>query len=67
MFEIEGIFAEKFYPDGQISRLKRTFKMQLNTEHGVMAFIEEQKPFYQIAIRDLTINEDKTEYFLGTK
>ena len=65
MFEISGVFDNKFYPNGQISRMKKAFKMHLNTEDGVVRFIEEQKPFSELSIKSLIDNQDKTEYFLG--
>lgn len=67
MFEISGIYAVKFYPNGSLSRYKKAFKMVLNTESGVMAFLDEQQPFEEIKIRDPETKEDFTEYFLGEK
>ena len=65
MFEISGVYAVKFYPDGSVSRMKKAFKMVVNTEHGVMAFLDEQKPFETILIRDPDTKKNLTEYFLG--
>jgi len=65
MFEIRGVFAEKFTAKGEVLRLKNTFVQYLNTEKGVMAFIDEMKPFVEISITDYTTKKDKTEYFLG--
>ena len=67
MFEISGIYAVKFYPDGSVSRMKKAFKMVVNTERGVMAFLDEQRPFESVQIRDPDTKEDQTEYFLGGK
>ena len=67
MFEISGVYAVKFYPDGSLSRSKRAFKMVVNTERGVMAFLDEQKPFESIQIKDPNTKEELTEYFLGGK
>ena len=65
MFEISGVYGIKFYPGGSLSRIKKAFKMVVNTEHGVMAFLDEQKPFDSVKIRDPETKEDLTEYFLG--
>ena len=67
MFEISGIYAVKFYPDGSVSRMKKAFKMVVNTERGVMAFLDEQRPFESVQIKDPDTKEDLTEYFLGPK
>ena len=67
MFEISGVYAVKFYPDGSVSRLKKTFKMVVNSERGVMAFYDEQRPFESITIRNPDTKVDVTEYFLGGK
>lgn len=67
MFEVSGIYAIKFYPDGSLSRYKKAFKTVLNTESGVMAFLDEQRPFESIQIKDPETKEDLTEYFLGEK
>ena len=67
MYEISGIYAVKFYPDGSVSRTKKVFKMVLNTESGVMAFLDEQKPFQDAQIKDVETGKDLTEYFLGEK
>lgn len=65
MYEISGVYAVKFYPDGSVSRNKKAFKMVVNTEQGVMAFYDEQRPFESIQIRDSNTRENFTEYFLG--
>jgi len=65
MFEISGVYAVKFYPDGSVSRMKKAFKMVVNTEHGVMAFLDEQRPFETIQIKDPDTKKDLTTYFLG--
>jgi len=67
MYEISGVYAVKFYPDGSLSRTKKTFKMIVNTEHGVMAFLDEQKPFLSVQIKNPDTKENFTEYFLGEK
>lgn len=67
MFEISGVYAVKFYPDGSLSRMKKAFKMVVNTERGVMAFLDEQRPFETVLIRDPDTKQDLTEYFLGEK
>lgn len=65
MFIIKGVYAVKFYPNGSVSRNKNSFTMPLNTEKGVMAFIDEQKPFESIQILNAETKEDLTKYFLG--
>lgn len=65
MFTIKGIYAVKFYPNGSVSRDKTAFKMTLNTESGVMAFLDEQKPFVEIKITNADTKEDVTKYFMG--
>ena len=67
MFEISGVYAIKFYPDGSLSRLKKAFKMIVNTERGVVAFLDEQRPFENVQIKNTDTKEDLTEYFLGEK
>jgi len=67
MYEISGIYAVKFYPDGSLSRNKRVFKMVVNSENGVMAFLDEQQPFESIVIKDPSTKEDLTEYFMGPR
>ena len=67
MYEISGVYGVKFYPDGSVSRLKKAFKMVVNSERGVMAFYDEQRPFESIKIRDPDTKVDMTEYFLGEK
>lgn len=63
MYELKGVFSEKFLPDGNVLRMKGLFTQYLNSEIGVIRFIQEQKPFSEIKITNL-IGEDKTEYFL---
>ena len=65
MFEINAILAEKFTPHGEVIRMKQVVKIYLNTEQGVMNFIDEQKPFVKIEIKDTVTKEDKTPFFLG--
>jgi len=65
MFTIKGIYGIKFYPDGSLSRDKRAFEMTLNSENGVMAFLDEQRPFLELKIVDATTKKDVTKYFLG--
>lgn len=67
MFEISGIYGIKFIIGGQIIRNKSTFRQFLNTEDGVMRFIDEMKPFDSITVKDTITKEDKTEYFLGPR
>ena len=67
MYEISGVYNVKFYPDGSVSRMKKAFKMVVNTEQGVMAFYDEQRPFESIAIKNPDTKADLTEYFLGVK
>lgn len=67
MYEISGTYAVKFYPDGSVSRNKKVFKMVVNTERGVMAFYDEQRPFESVMVRDYDTKKDLTEYFLGEK
>ncbi len=67
MFEITGVYDNKFITGGQVVRNKSAFKQHLNTEEGVMRFLEEMKPFVSVAVKDLEANKDATEYFLGAK
>lgn len=55
----------KFYPDGSISRTKKAFETTLNSENGVMAFLDEQRPFLELKIIDAMTKKDVTKYFLG--
>ena len=64
MFKIKGILKEKFHPDGFPLRLQNPFEVHLNTEEGVVRFINEQKPFKDINIKIENTNEDMTQYFL---
>lgn len=65
MYTIKGIYAMKFYPDGSISRTKKAFETTLNSENGVMAFLDEQRPFLELKIIDAMTKKDVTKYFLG--
>jgi len=65
MFKLEGVYAVKFYPNGSVSRSKYAFKMHLNSESGVMAFLDEQRPFLEVKITEIETREDKTDYFMG--
>jgi len=67
MYEISGIFGIKLRFDGSLSRNKHTFRTTVNTERGVMKFIDEEKPFESVKIINLATREDLTEYFLGPK
>ncbi len=67
MFEITGVYDSKFVNAGQSVRSKSTFKQYLNTEEGVMRFLDEMKPFVSVAVKDMDANKDVTEYFLGVK
>jgi len=67
MYEISGIFGIRLRFDGSLSRNKQTFKTRVNTERGVMVFVDEEKPFDTIKIINLETKEDLTEYFLGPK
>jgi len=64
MFEINGVLSEKFHPQGQIIRMKNSFKMHLNSDKGVVRFLREQRPFAALSIKEVGTDEDKTEYFL---
>jgi hypothetical protein len=64
MFEISGILVEKFHPQGQLLRMKNVFKTQLNTEAGVLRFLQEQQPFAELKIHNIIDNKDMTAYFL---
>lgn len=64
MYIIEGVFDMKWYPDGSVSRMKSAFTQPLNTEHGVIAFMKEQRPFFSIKITDTDTNKDVTVGFL---
>ncbi len=67
MFEITGVYDNKFITGGQVVRSKSAFKQHLNTEEGVMRFLDEMQPFASVAVKDLDVNKDVTEYFLGAK
>ncbi len=67
MFEITGVYGMKFITAGQAVRNKGTFKQYLNSEEGVMRFLDEMKPFESVVVKDLSNNTDMTEYFLGGK
>ena len=67
MFELTGVYGNKFMTGGQVVRGKSAFKQYLNSEEGVMRFIDEMQPFDTIIIKDMVTKEDKTEYFLGPK
>lgn len=64
MYEIKGIFKEKLGPEGHVIRFKNTFTQHLNTDVGVVRFIQEQKPFSELVVTDL-FGKDLTEYFLN--
>lgn len=63
MFEINGVFKEKFY-QGQVIRMKNSFKQSLNTKEGVIRFIEDNQPFDEITIRSIIDNKDVTDNFI---
>ena len=63
MFELKGVFAEKLTADGQLLRMKNLFTQNLNTEIGVIRFIQEQRPFAELEITT-AFGENRTEYFL---
>lgn len=65
MYTIKGVYGVKFYPNGSVSRNKTAFEMTLNSEGGVMAFLDEQKPFDTVKITKTETKEDLTSYFLG--
>lgn len=65
MYEITGVYGNKFITGGHVVRNKSAFKQHLNTEEGVMRFLDEMKPFESVAIKDLITFKDMTEYFLG--
>jgi len=67
MYEISGVFGIRLRFDGSLSRNKHTFRTTVNTERGVMEFVNEEKPFETIKIINLETKEDLTEYFLGPK
>ena len=67
MFEITGVYDNKFISAGQVVRNKSTFKQYLNTEEGVMRFLDEMKPFVSVVVKDVDADKDVTEYFLGEK
>jgi hypothetical protein len=64
MFEISGTLGEKILFGGKMIRNSSMFKMILNTEAGVCAYIEEQKPFKYIKIIDTITKEDMTDCIL---
>jgi len=63
MYEIKGVFTEKLLSDGHVLRMKGIFTQHLNTEKGVVKFLQEQRPFSELKITDL-FGGDKTDYFL---
>lgn len=65
MFQIKGVIAEKFHPNGEFLRLQSAITMPLNTEAGVVRFIREQRPFKNLEIVEVETKEDKTRYFLA--
>jgi len=65
MFEISGVFAEKFHPLGYILRLPNSFTQYVNTEDGVRRFLDEEKPFRSIKVIDYTTKKNLTKQFLG--
>ncbi len=67
MFEIKGVYGIKFMTGGQVIRGKSAFTQILNSEAGVMRFIDEMKPFDSITIKEIETKKDMTEYFLGPK
>jgi len=65
MFEIIGVYAERFHPQGYVLRMKNSFRQHLNTEEGVKRVLDEEKPFAELKIVDYTTKEDLTKKFLG--
>lgn len=67
MFELKGIFKEKLHVDGFPIRTPSPFQIHLNSEMGVVRFINEHKPFSDITIKEIGDEEkkDRTEYFLA--
>jgi len=63
MYELKGVFGEKFHPEGHVLRMKGLFTQYLNTDVGVVRFIQEQRPFAELKIKNLA-GKDITEYFL---
>lgn len=64
MFELKGVLLEKFGTSGHVIRMKGLFTQNLNTEDGVVRFIQEQRPFAELTVSTI-FGEDKTEYFLS--
>lgn len=64
MYELKGVFSEKFHSDGSILRMKGLFTQHLNTDVGVVRFIQEQRPFSELVVTDL-FGKDTTEHFLN--
>lgn len=64
MFKITGILAEKFHPQGHVLRMQQSITMPLNTEAGVVRFLQEQRPFTQLVVTEIETKVDKTQYFL---
>lgn len=52
MFHIKGIVGLKFLSNGGIYRLESEVKYHLNTDLGVVRFIEEFNPFASISIKE---------------
>ena len=61
MYKLEGVLSEKFV-QGQVIRMKKAFKQELNTAVGVTKFIEEQAPFSKLTIKDIS-GKDVTKRF----
>ena len=64
MYRITGIKDYKIAPAGAIIRTPSTFVQILNTEAGVLRWIDEQQPFKKIEVMDLTTMKDVTAEFV---
>lgn len=66
MYTITGVFATTWAPTGQVLRTQKMFKQIVLTEHGVLNFIDDHKPFSEIKVVD-ALGKDVTEEFVNLK
>ena len=61
MYHVNGIVGLKILSNGAIGRNEQGIKYQLNTEQGVVRFIEEYNPWVTITVKENKL--DVTERF----
>jgi hypothetical protein len=61
-YKISGVFGCHII-QGQITRNEKPFKVYLGTEHGVVAWIEENNPFVSISVKETASGKDTTTEF----